>query len=302
MDQIRIVFLGTSAGAPTRTRNVACVGVVLDGRALLFDCGEGTQQQLLRGPIRLGALEGIFLTHLHGDHLYGLPGLIATLGMYGRITPLDVYGPSGTIAYFDAVRRTSYFNPAFDVTVRDVGEGLVCRGPDYRVEAAPLEHSVECLGYALIEDDRPGTFDLARARALEIPEGPLFGRLQRGEDITLPDGRTIHPNDVLGPTRPGRRIVYCTDTRPCDAAVTLGAHADVLIHESTYADDMATEAVDRYHATAREAAGIAARANARHLILTHISGRYRDTTKLLAEARSVFPSTTIASDFAEHEV
>jgi ribonuclease Z len=302
MDQMRILFLGTSAGAPTRERNVACVGVVMDGVTLLFDCGEGTQQQLLRSSIRLGAIDVLFLTHLHGDHLYGLPGLISTLGLYGRTAPLEVYGPKGLAAYFEAVRTTTYFNPAFDVTLREVRQGVVHRGDGYRIEALPLVHAVECLGYAVIEDDRRGLFDVDRARELGVPEGPAFGRLQRGDDVTLPDGRIVKSHDVVGPTRPGRRIVYCTDTRPCDAAVTLAGGADILIHESTYADDMAAEAHERWHATARDAATIATRANARRLILTHISGRYRDTDAHLAEARSVFAETVVATDFYEEEV
>jgi ribonuclease Z len=302
VDNIRILFLGTSAGAPTRDRNMACVAVVLDGSALLFDCAEGTQQQLLRAPIRLGALDALFITHLHGDHLFGFPGLIATLGMYGRTLPLDVYGPPGLIAYFEAVRRTSYFNPAFEVTIREVREGVIRHQDGYRVEAAPLEHSVECLGFAVIEDDRLGVFDLARARELGVPEGPMFRQLQHGEDLTLADGRLVRSTDVVGPPRRGRRIVYCTDTRPCDAAVTLATGADVLIHEATYGDELATEAVERYHATAREAASIAARAGAQNLILTHFSGRYRDVTPLVDEARQVFPRTTAASDFLEQEV
>src|SRR5258707_1146242 len=162
---MRILFLGTSAGAPTRERNVACVAVVMDGITLLFDCGEGTQQQLLRSSIRLGAVDVLFLTHLHGDHLYGLPGLIATLGLYGRTTPLEVYGPKGVAAYFEAVRKTSYFNPAFDVILREVREGVVHRGDGYRIEALPLVHAVECLGYAVIEDDHRGLFDVDRARS-----------------------------------------------------------------------------------------------------------------------------------------
>jgi ribonuclease Z len=302
VDNIRILFLGTSAGAPTRERNMSCVAVVLDGSALLFDCGEGTQHQLLRSPLRFGAVDALFITHLHGDHLFGFPGLIATLGMYGRTLPLDVYGPPGLVAYYEAVRRTSFFNPAFPVKIREVREGVVRQQDGYRVEAAPLQHSVECLGFAVIEDDRRGVFDLARARDRGVPEGPLFRRLQHGEDLTLDDGRLVRSHDVVGPTRRGRRIVFCTDTRPCDSAVTLATGADVLIHEATYGDELAAEAVERCHSTAREAASIAARAYAQTLILTHFSGRYRDVTSLVDEARQVFPATTAAADFLEHEV
>jgi ribonuclease Z len=185
---------------------------------------------------------------------------------------------------------------------RSSREGLVRRGRGYRIEAAPVVHAVECLGYTVIEDDRHGTFDVERVRGLGIHEGPLFGRLQRGDDITLADGRVIHSRDVVGPTRPGRRIVYCTDTRPCEAAVALAKDADVLIHEATYGDELGTETVERFHATASEAATIAARAGARQLILTHFSARYGDVTPLVDEVRRTFSATTAAADFAEIEV
>jgi ribonuclease Z len=298
VNQIRIQFLGTSAGAPTRDRNVACVAVVMDGRALLFDCGEGTQQQLLRSNLRLGAIEAIFITHLHGDHLYGLPGLIATLGLYSRTAPIDVYGPPGLSAYFQAVRQTSYFNPAFDVSIYELQDGETRRGEGYRVVAARLDHSVECYGFSVIEDDRRGTFDIERARALGIPEGPLFGRLQRGESIEI-DDRAIAPLDVMGPARAGRRVVYCTDTRPCDAAVALAKNADVLIHEATYTSDLTMEAFERFHSTAAEAATIAKRAYARRLLLTHYSARYPDVTAIGDEARAEFPASETVDDFTE---
>jgi len=301
VNDLRIVFLGTSAGTPSRDRNLAAVAVVMDGRALLFDCGEGTQQQIIRSPLRFGAIEAIFITHLHGDHLYGLPGLVATLGMHNRTAPLDVYGPRGLAAYFDAVRRTSQFNPAFDVLLHDVGEGEVRRADGYRVVAAHLEHSVECLGFCVVEDDRPGEFDVARARTLGIPEGPLFGRLVHGESVTI-DGRTVAPSDVVGPKRKGRRVAYCTDTRPCAAASALARDADVLIHEATYTSDLANEAVERFHSTAAEAASVARAAAARHLVLTHLSPRYRDPHPLLAEARAIFAETEVASDLATVKV
>jgi len=296
VNDVRITFLGTSAGTPSRERNLAAVAVTMDGRTLLFDCGEGTQQQIIRSPLRFGAIESIFITHLHGDHLYGLPGLVATMGMHSRTAPLDVYGPPGLRAYFEAVRRTSQFNPAFAVDICEVGEGEVRRAGGYRVVAARLEHSIECLGFCVVEDDLPGTFDVHRARALGVPEGPLFGQLVRGTAVTLPDGRVIDPASVVAPPRPGRRIAYCTDTRPTPAAATLARDADVLIHEATYASDLAAEAEERFHSTATEAAQIAAAANAHSLILTHFSPRYRDVTPLVAEARSVFANTTAASD------
>jgi ribonuclease Z len=301
MDHMKVVFLGTSAGLPSRTRNVAAVAVVLDGRVLLFDCGEGTQQQLLRSNVRASAIEAIFITHLHGDHCYGLPGLLASSSLNGRETPLTVYGAPGTRAYLDGVIETTKLNLHYPLEVVEVANGEVRAGDGYRVDAAELDHSRTCFGFAVVEDDRPGVFDLARARALYLPEGPLFGRLQRGEDVEW-QGRVIRSEEVVGTTRRGRRIVYCTDTRPCDASAELARGADLLIHEATYADDLAAEAHERAHATAAEAAGIARRAGVRELVLTHISPRYTDTTEMLGEARATFEATTIAEDFSEYIV
>jgi ribonuclease Z len=298
VDQIRVVFLGTGAGSPSRERNVASCAVVLDGRVLLFDCGEGTQHQLLRSSIRTGRIEAIFITHLHGDHLYGLPGLLATLSLNGRTEPLTVCGPAGLDEYLTAVFTASRFRPPYRL---QIVAPEIYQGVGYRVITAPLEHTMPSFGFCVIEDDRAGEFDVARARDLAVPAGPLFGRLQRGEDIVL-DGRVIHSAEVVGAARPGRRVAYCTDTRPCAAAIELARGADVLIHEATYGSDLATEARERGHSTAEEAARVAEEAGARLLLLTHFSARYEDTRVLLDEARRVFPQTDSASDFSEWSV
>ena len=294
MQDIRIIFLGTSAGMPTRARNVASVAVMLDGRVLLFDCGEGTQHQLMRSAVRFGAIEAIFLTHLHGDHLFGLPGLLASMSLNAREKPLALYGPAG-IAEF--MRALPLYRTSFDVETHELAPGRVRRGDGYSVDAASLVHSAACFGFRIVEDDRPGEFDVARAAALGLPPGPAYGRLQRGESVG-----GVKPSDVLGPARPGRRIVYCTDTRPCDNAIELARGADVLIHESTYASDMAEEAVQRFHATAAEAAAVAREAEVERLIITHISPRYAEPSALLAEARQVFAQTELAEDFACFDV
>ncbi len=295
MDQIRIVFLGTSAGMPSRSRNVASVAVVMDGRVLLFDCGEGTQQQLMRAEqVRSGGIEAIFITHLHGDHLFGLPGLLSSLGLGGRRDPLTVYGPRGLAAYLKAI---PYFGIAYELTVIEIEAGEVRRGNGYRVHAAPVVHHAPCFAYRVDEDERPGKFDADKARALGVPPGPLFGALQRGEDV---DG--VRSADVVGPSRPGRSVVYCTDTRPCESAVTLARGANVLIHESTYDATLSAEAKARDHSTAAEAATIAREAEVERLILTHISPRYESSDVLVEEARAIFPSTEAASDFAAFEI
>ncbi|HEY0156362.1 MAG TPA: ribonuclease Z [Thermoanaerobaculia bacterium] len=285
---MRLIFLGTSSGTPSRERNVSSVALLLDdGALLLFDCGEGTQHRLQLAPVRGGAIDAIFLSHLHGDHVYGLPGLLATLSMNGRTRPLDVVGPEGTAEYVEATLRTSFHNPSFEVRV----SLPPFRGDGYTVTAAPLEHSVPCLGYLFAEDERPGKFDVEKAKALGIAPGPAYAELIRANDAR-----------VLGPSRPGRRIAYCTDTRPCENAVQLARDADVLIHESTYGTELTTEAHERYHSTAVDAARVAAEAGARRLLLTHFSTRYGDVTPLVEQARSVFAATEAAADLVAFEV
>jgi ribonuclease Z len=285
---MRLVFLGTSSGTPSRERNVSSVALLLDdGSLLLFDCGEGTQHRLQVAPVKSGAIDAIFLSHLHGDHVYGLPGLMATLGMNGRTRPLDIVGPEGTKEYVEATLRTSHHNPIFDVRI----SSPPYRGNGYTVEAALLEHSVPCLGYLFVEDDHPGRFDVEQAQALGYEPGPVYSELIRANDAR-----------VLGPPRPGRRIAYCTDTRPCAASVSLARGADVLIHESTYGAELAVEAHERFHSTAVDAATVARDAAVRRLLLTHFSVRYGDVTPLVEQARGVFAATDAASDLMEVDV
>ncbi len=284
---LRIVFLGTSSGTPSRERNVSAVAIVLDGAVLLFDCGEGTQHQLLRAPIRGGALDAIFISHVHGDHVYGLPGLLASLSMGGRTRPLTIVGPPGVRDYLEGVLATTQHTPQFPIEFRQPP----FRGAGFTVISAPLEHRVETFGYCVIEDDRPGTFDPEKARALGIAAGPQFAELVRAGD-----------RRVIGPLRPGRRIAVLTDTRPCANGVELARAADVVIHESTYAEELASDADERLHSTAAGAARVAREAAASRLLLTHFSARYTDVTPLLEEARAVFPSTDAAYDFGVFEV
>lgn len=286
MQDLSIVFLGTSSGAPTRERNVASLAVVLDGTVLLFDCGEGTQHQLLRAPVRSGSIEAIFISHLHGDHVYGLPGLLATLSMNNRGRPLTIVGPPGVREYLECVLATSHHHPIFPIDVTEPPY----RGDGFTVIAAPLEHSVTALGYCVIEDDRPGRFDPERARELGFAPQE-FGALVRAGDPR-----------VTGPPRPGRRVAICTDTRPCDAAIALARGADVLVHESTYGEEMRAEAEERMHSTAAGAARVALAAGVGRLLLTHFSARHRDVTPLVEEARAVFPNTGAAADLQSFAV
>lgn len=296
MDTIHVVPLGISSATPTRERNVSSLAVFLDGRSLLFDCGEGTQYQLIRSPLRLRNLAAIFITHMHGDHVFGLPGLLATLNMQGRDTPLTIFGPRGLDSFVTPALQYCYLQVGYPYQIVETTGGHLFAGEGYAVRALPLDHRIPTFGYAVIEDDRPGKFDVYRARELGVPEGPQFAQLQNGENVTLEDGRIVRSSDVVGPPRAGRRIAYCTDSAPCRNAVELARDCDLLIHESTYGDDMADEAARRKHSTARQAAGIAADAGAKRLLLTHFSPRYTDPAVLLEQARSVFPNVEIARE------
>lgn len=293
MHQIIVTPLGTSAATPTPRKNVSGTLVTLDGRSLLVDCGEGTQHRLQQTAWRSGSLDAVLISHLHGDHCYGLPGLLATLGMQGREAPLTVVGPVGIAKYVSLVFESTYFRTPYDLTVVESTDGVALSGLGYRVEVAPLIHRVPVIGFCIIEDDRPGEFHPDRAAALGIPEGPLFGELQRGRAISL-GGREITPESVMSPKRRGRRVVYCSDTIPCEESVDLAAACDLLIHEATYGDELAAEALERGHSTARGAAEIARKAGARRLMLTHFSARYEDPDVLLQQAREVFPETILA--------
>lgn len=303
MTTLSVTPLGVSAGTPTRDRNVAALLVEYESGSLLLDCGEATQQQLMRSGWKPNGIDAILLTHLHGDHLFGLPGLLSTMSMLGRERPLVVAGPRGLASYVECIRSTSQLTLAYEAVVREVGDGASFEvGDAFRIDVRRLEHSIECLGFALVEHDRPGKFNVELARELGVTEGPMFGQLHRGEAVTLDGGRIIEPSAVVGPKRRGRKVVYCTDTRVCDAAAEIAAGADLLIHEATYGDDMAEQAGARYHATAREAASVAQRAAVQRLLLTHFSPRYEDPEVLVAEAREVFAATTAARQLERVDV
>jgi ribonuclease Z len=296
---MRIIVLGSSSARPTLRRNVSATVVELEGETVLFDCGEGTQRQALRAGLRFSRLSLVAITHLHGDHVNGLFGLLGTLVMDGRERPLRLVGPPGLARLIEMGRALRLFTPGYRLEVREFsGAAEVFQGEGFRVVSQPLNHLIPTQGYCLIEHDRPGRFDVGRAQALGVPAGPLYGRLQRGESITLDDGRMVTSDEVLGPQRPGRRIAYCLDTRPCEGGLLLARDATVLIHESTFGDDATVEAGEYGHSTARQAAEIARHARAQRLLLTHFSSRYAepDMPRLLAEAREVFPKSLLAED------
>lgn len=266
---------------------------------MLFDCGEGTQYQLLRTDLRLSRMRYVFVTHMHGDHVLGLPGLLGTLNLSRHDRPVTIFGPPGIDRYLRDVFRSIFFRPTFPLDVVEVEVGTILNADTFSVEARRLNHRVTAFGYAVHELPRPGHFRLDDAVRLGVPPGPLYGKLQRGETVTLVDGQTVHAADVVDPDRPGRRVAYCTDTGPTDAAIELARSADLLIHEATYTSDMREEAEARGHSTAAGAAEVARDAGVRQLLITHFSPRYEDPSPLLVEARAVFANTIAARDLLE---
>jgi ribonuclease Z len=302
---MKLTILGTGSARPTIARNVSGTVLEIDGESILFDCGEGTQRQALIAGIRFSRLQSIAITHLHGDHVIGLFGLLGTLVLDGRTRPVRVVGPPGLRRLIEVGVSLRLFAPRYGIEVQEFsGPALVLRGNGYSVFCEPLDHSIETLGYVVVEDDRPGRFNVDKARAMGIPSGPLYGSLQSGETIQLQDGRAVSPDEILGPARPGRRVAYCLDTRPCAGGLALARDADLLVHEGTFADDATEEAIAYAHSTARQAAQIAAEAGSRKLIVTHLSSRYDEagSARALSEARQVFSHAVLAEDFRSFDL
>lgn len=300
---LRITFLGTAGSMPTPGRNPSAIAVTTEHEMFLLDCGEGTQQQMMRAKTGFGKLRGIFITHFHADHILGVPGLIQTLSFLGRTEPLHVYGPRGMHRFKQMFQLMGFFKSRFEVCTHELAPGDEVRLRGYTMRTFKTLHNIPSIGYALVEDDRRGRFDRYKAEhILGIPPGPLYSRLHRGESIQW-QGRTIHPSEVVGAPRRGRKVVYTGDTRPCDEVCEAAKNADVLIHDSTFGLDHAQLAKEVMHSTATEAAEMAKRVNAKRLILTHISARYSDDVQpLLDEARKVFAHTDVAFDLMSIEV
>jgi ribonuclease Z len=290
-----LAFLGTAGSVPTARRGPSATLVRRGGERLLFDCGEGTQRQLLRSGIGLVELREVFLTHYHADHYLGLPGMMKTFALRGRELPLTVYGPPGLGDLFAALRRI-FGKLTYRYEIVELRPGDVLDRGEYRIVAFRTSHGVVANGYVLAEAARPGRFDLAADRALGVPAGPLFGTLQRGETVTLADGSEVRSADVLGPPRRGRKIVITGDTRPAGVVVEAAHEADVLVHDGTFAEDEQERADETGHSTARAAAEVARLANVRLLALTHLSNRYFGP-EIAREARAVFPETVVPRDF-----
>ena len=293
-----VVFVGTAGSIPSARRALPATLVRRGGDRLLFDCGEGTQRQLLRS-VGLLELEKVFLTHFHADHVLGLPGLLKTYGLRGRELPLTVYGPEGLEALFRALGPV-VGRLGFDLRLVELAPNAELRHDGYRIGAFAVDHGVRALGYALVEDDRPGRFDEARAEALGVAPGPDFGRLQRGEAVEGAEG-TIAPSEVVGPPRRGRKVVLAGDTTPFETTAAAAWGADLLVHEATFTEEEDARARETRHSTARGAAELAAGAEVRLLALTHVSPRYGGR-ELRDEARAVFESTIVPRDFDRVEI
>jgi ribonuclease Z len=298
-----IRLLGTSASRPTVERNVSSLAVHREGETLLFDCGEGTQRQMMRYGVSF-ALEDILFTHMHADHMLGVMGLLRTMALQGRTERIRLWGPKGTARILKRTEGLGFERATFPVDIQEVDAGQRIERRGYTIVAFPVDHRGSAsLGYALVEEERKGRFNPEMARELGIPEGPLWGNIHRGLAVTLPDGRVIDPATLVGPKRPGRTVVVTGDTRPCAGTVAASRDADLLVHEATFGDEEAERAVETGHSTAREAAQVARDAGVCRLLLTHFSARYsRDPGDLEREARQLFQQTLIGKDGMEIDV
>jgi len=294
---LSLTFLGTSAARPTVERNVSALALQREGETLLFDCGEGTQRQMMRYGVSF-ALSEIFFTHFHADHFLGMIGLVRTLGLQGREEPLRLYGPRGAKQVLTNALLLGVDKVPFGVEIQEVKPGAVIgERKGFSITAFATDHGAGSIGYALVETERYGKFDPAKAQALEIPEGPLWGKLQRGEAVELADGRKLTADSVVGPRRPGRKVVITGDTAPCASVVDAAAGADLLVHEATFGEEEKDRAKETFHSTAREAAQVAKAAQVRKLVLTHLSARYSiSAEELVKEAKEFFAEVAAAKD------
>lgn len=300
---LRVTFLGTAGSVPTSKRNLPAVMVQRKGKQIMFDGGEAVQRQMIKAKTGFHKDMKIFVSHMHGDHIMGLPGLLQTMSLLGRDKLLYIYGPPGIKRFLEAIRETVQFGLLFPIKIREISKsGVVHEEEEYTVEAIWANHVIPSLAYALVERERPGKFYPKKARDLGVPEGPLWSKLQHGGKIKLVDGKIIHPEQVVGPSRPGRKIVYSGDTRPFEGFVEFTGDADLLIHDATFDDDLAEKAQRDGHSTPSQAAENAKKAHVEKLVLTHISARYQDSSVLLDQAQRIFKNTQVAEDFDEIEI
>jgi ribonuclease Z len=299
---MKLIFLGTTGCIPTPGRGMPAIAIRREGELMLFDCGEGTQRQMLRARLSPMKLDAIFITHLHGDHFLGLAGLVQTMSLQDRMRPLQVFCPLGEGDRLRSYLEIPRYTPIFEIQIEELKAGEVVERKGYRILTAEPEHSAPQLAYALVEDERPGKLNAAKAISLGVKPGPDFAKLKAGNPVRLPGGRVVRPEEVVGPKRRGRKVVYTGDTLPSDSLVELARGADILIHECTLADELKEKAEETLHSTPAGAAEVARRAGVKQLVLVHVSPRYEDPSILLEQARAIFPNTLVAEDLMELEV
>ncbi|MCC5800297.1 ribonuclease Z [Rossellomorea vietnamensis] len=304
---MELLFLGTGAGVPAKLRNVTSIALKLleeRGAVWLFDCGEATQHQILHTSLKPRRIEKIFITHLHGDHIYGLPGLLGSRSFQGGETKLTVYGPKGIKEFIEVSLSVSRTHLQYPLEVVEIEEGVIFQDEGFSVEAMGLDHALPTFGYRVIEKDKPGVLQVDQLRERGVQPGPLYKKLKYGETVRLEDGTEVDGKDFLGPSIPGRVVTILGDTRFCSNAMVLSKDADVLVHEATFNRDQEEMAREYYHSTTKQAGETALQAGARRLFLTHISSRYAKESweELEKEARDVFPESYMARDFMEYVI
>lgn len=302
MTQLELIFLGTGGSWPTVKRNVTSIAIKRGGEVILFDCGEATQRQFQKSQLSYMQIQKIFITHYHGDHFLGLPGLIQTMQLNDRDIPLHVYGPKGINQLMADLLSLGYFKPSYPIIAHEVQDKDEIIFDEYSIQVLKVDHGIPAVAYSLIEKQRPGKFNKPKALKMGIPEGPLFSKLQKGKKIKLDDGREITPDMVLGPARPGRKIVYSGDTRPCEQMIAFSKNADALIHEGTFDSSFQEISMQYGHSTAADAATIAKKANVDTLYLTHISPRYLEIITLEDDAKKIFKNTILPYDFQTYTI
>ena len=298
---MKLVFLGTSAAQPTENRGLSCICLEREGEILMFDAGEAAQISYLKSGLGWNKKMKIFVTHLHGDHCIGLLGLLQTMTMQHRTEALEIYGPSGIEEFISANIKVLNFGLSFSVIITIVEDGIVFDSKIYSIYACKANHSVTTYSYLFVEKDKPGRFDIEKAKALVIPEGKLWNQLQNGIEIKI-EGRIILPEQVLGEKRPGKKIGISGDTMPTKELEKFFENCDYLVFDSTFLDETADKAEETCHSTAKQAAILGKNAKVKNLILTHFSARYKDETRHLEEAKQIHESVITAKDFLEIEI
>ena len=300
---MRVIFLGTAASIPTDARALPSVVVQRKNEVFMFDCGEGVQRQMIRARVGFHKKMRVFVSHMHGDHVLGLPGLLQSMSLLDRREKLWIYGPVGVRAFVEAIKETVQFVLTFPVDICEINcDSVVCDENEYCVEAVRTAHVISSFGYALVEKPKAGRFDPERAKELGVPEGSLWSKLQHGKSVKSVEGKIVKPEQVVGPMRQGLKIAYSGDTRSTRNLVKLAKGADLLIHEATLMDELAERAKRDGHSTPSQAAQIAKKAGVKRLILMHVSARYRDVAPMLKEARKIFKDTVVAEDFMALEL